>query len=355
MRLTHSQSTSPRAIRVSPPHLRPRRRRRPAGAHRRRRDRRAARRRRHRAPPRSRCTPAPPSGSPSTEGATPPPRSTSCVRSPPRRSSGARGKVALLPRASGRRCGDELHDALGHALSLASLLAGAARTRLAADPHGTAALLGELAETAGGAAAARGGGELALADAAADPPEGRPSGAARAGDRTAGRVRPRPRAAGGAAAEGRGGRPRHRPRGADERAGARARRPGAGAPDHRAGRRQRAADRRQRAGRQIAPPWLRPGSRRHAPPRAVGRRQLRRRQLPSAAPSASPPACRASELLPRRLEHLLRDEVDHHVVAVLAPLGEAGRREALEHDRASARSAAWTCSTSSSASGCCRV
>ncbi|MBB4660716.1 sensor histidine kinase [Conexibacter arvalis] len=45
-----------------------------------------------------------------------------------------RALVALLPAAAGRALADDVHDTLGHALSLASLLAGGAAARLATEP-----------------------------------------------------------------------------------------------------------------------------------------------------------------------------------------------------------------------------
>lgn len=55
-----------------------------------------------------------------------------------------RALVALLPAASGRTLADDVHDSLGHALSLASLLAGGAAARLANDPALAREALGQL-------------------------------------------------------------------------------------------------------------------------------------------------------------------------------------------------------------------
>lgn len=59
-----------------------------------------------------------------------------------------RALVALLPSAAGRALADEVHDTLGHALSLASLLAGGAAARLATDPALAREALGQLATLA---------------------------------------------------------------------------------------------------------------------------------------------------------------------------------------------------------------
>jgi signal transduction histidine kinase len=55
-----------------------------------------------------------------------------------------RALVALLPAASGRTLADDVHDTLGHALSLATLLAGGAAARLANDPALAREALGQL-------------------------------------------------------------------------------------------------------------------------------------------------------------------------------------------------------------------
>lgn len=57
--------------------------------------------------------------------------------------------VDLLPTAAARRAlADDVHDTLGHALSLSALLAGGARARLASDPQLTRDALGQIAAVA---------------------------------------------------------------------------------------------------------------------------------------------------------------------------------------------------------------
>jgi len=59
-----------------------------------------------------------------------------------------RALVALLPADAGRALADDVHDTLGHALSLASLLAGGAAARLANEPTLARQALGQLAALA---------------------------------------------------------------------------------------------------------------------------------------------------------------------------------------------------------------
>lgn len=59
-----------------------------------------------------------------------------------------RALVAALPDAAGRALADDVHDTLGHALSLASLLAGGAAARLAEEPALARDALGQVATTA---------------------------------------------------------------------------------------------------------------------------------------------------------------------------------------------------------------
>jgi signal transduction histidine kinase len=61
--------------------------------------------------------------------------------------------VDLLPNATARRAlADDVHDTLGHALSLSALLAGGARARLTSDPQLARDALGQIAAVAAASA-----------------------------------------------------------------------------------------------------------------------------------------------------------------------------------------------------------
>ena len=59
-----------------------------------------------------------------------------------------RALVAALPEAAGRSLADDVHDTLGHVLSLASLLAGGAAARLSQEPALARDALGQVASVA---------------------------------------------------------------------------------------------------------------------------------------------------------------------------------------------------------------